>query len=602
MGENYLMDIVNSNWVSSSINFNHMKYTTFQIKKFFDSEAEAAYKSHEALMALPIKERVHKRKAIANVTLDKDFRSRNTEGEILLKLYAPTNLADFKEGDPILLHEDGQRFGLNAKIEDINTEGDITISVFSMDMIIDQEEWSKKRLVIDKGSIDLRKNVYYKFLEQLPSEDSQYWEEHIINNAQRPVSIENREACLKEVEETEKEFNLRFTAMQKEAIVNSLAAKDRYHIVGPPGTGKTWALAWLILEMMYYQNKRVVVTGPNHLAINNVLKKVKEIIPNALVAKIGQSCHARDLCFEANGEQVNIQNLVYPDVSKLNSIEGPMLIGMTPHAMYTRRGRGIKADVLVIDEAGQVSIPLGLMGMNNFKKWILCGDDKQLPPIVQSQDNVKDFSHSIFAHLLSPNNSTMLDKSFRMNPGICSLVSELFYEGKLRCGQTGVGHDIQDSSDPVFSYNTPVSLINVEDNGEQVSDKEASTIAGIVKGFIERGLPASEIAVISPFRAQATNIHHAVQESIGKELVKEVVSDTVDKLQGQEREVIIFSLTTGNLEYAKEEMAEFLYNPQKLNVAFSRAKFKLIIVGNFSMISKLGEEASVIHKLIKLVK
>lgn len=582
--------------MSYSINFNHMKYTTFKLKKFFDSEAEAANKSHEALLALPINERCRKRKAIANVTLDKDFRSRNTEGEILLKLYAPTNLADFKEGDPILLHEDNQCFGLNSKIEDINTEGDITISVFSMDMIIDQEEWSKKILVIDKGYIDLRANVYYKFLEQL---DSQYWDEHIINNAHRSVSIENHEAILKEVEETEKEFNLRFTAMQKEAIVNSLAAEDHYQIIGPPGSGKTMVLAWLILEIMYYQKKRVIITGPNHLAINNVLKKVKEIIPNALVVKIGQTCHARDLFIEVDGEQVEIPNLVFPDIDKINSIEGPMLIGMTPHAMYTRRGRGLKADVLVIDEAGQMSIPLGLMAMNNFDKWILCGDDRQLPPIVQSKDNEKEFSQSIFGHLLTPDNNTMLDQSFRLSSGICTLVSELFYNGKLQCGQTGVGHDIQDSSDPVFSYNTPVSLINVEDNGEQVSDKEADTIAGIVKGFIERGLPASEIAVISPFRAQATNIHHALQD-IGEELVN-VVSDTVDKLQGQEREVIIFSLTTGNLEYAKE-MAEFLYNPQKLNVAFSRAKYKLIIVGNFKMIEKLGEEAEVIHKLIKILK
>ncbi|MCQ2268138.1 MAG: AAA domain-containing protein [Bacteroidaceae bacterium] len=573
-----------------------MKFNKYNLQKFFDSEAEAANKSHEALLAFPINERCRKRKAIANVTLDKDFRSRNAEGEILLKVHAPINLADFKEGDPILLHEDGLRSGLNAKIEEIDADGGaITLAVFPMDMPSDFEEWSKKNLVIDKGLIDLRANVYNKFLDTL-TPDSQYWDEHILNT-HRPVSMENREACLKEVEETEKEFGLEFTPSQKQSIVNSLAAKDRYHIVGPPGTGKTWALVWLILEMMYYQKKRVIITGPNHLAINNVLKKVKELIPNTLTVKIGQTCHARDLFIEVNGEQVEIPNLVFPDIDKINSIEGPMLIGMTPHAMYTRRGRGLKADVLVIDEAGQVSIPLGVMAMNNFKKWILCGDDRQLPPIVQSKDNEKEFSHSIFEHLLNPD-CTMLDKSFRMSPGICSLVSQLFYDSKLKCGQTGVGHDIKDS-DPIFSYNTPVSLINVEHDGEQVSDEEAKTIAGCVKGFIERGLPASEIAVISPFRAQATNIHHAVQ-GVGKEL-KGVVSDTVDKLQGQEREVIIFSLTTGNMEYA-QEMAEFLYNPQKLNVAFSRAKFKLIIVGNLSMISELGEEAEVIHKLIKILK
>lgn len=91
----------------------------------------------------------------------------------------------------------------------------------------------------------------------------------------------------------------------------------------------------------------------------------------------------------------------------------------------------------------------------------------------------------------------------------------------------------------------------------------------------------TEIAILSPFRAQAANIRRHIGKNgyINEENRNLLAIDTIDKMQGQEREVIIFSLAAGNIEYMTE-MADFLYNPNKLNVAFSRAKSKLIIVGN----------------------
>lgn len=103
------------------------------------------------------------------------------------------------------------------------------------------------------------------------------------------------------------------------------------------------------------------------------------------------------------------------------------------------------------------------------------------------------------------------------------------------------------------------------------------------------GVSAEEIGVLSPFRAQAANIRRTIRKhkDISKEKNKYIVSDTIDKMQGQEREIIIYSLVSGNISYMKD-MAEFLYNPNKMNVAFSRAKSKLIIVGSLSKIEKLN--------------
>lgn len=101
----------------------------------------------------------------------------------------------------------------------------------------------------------------------------------------------------------------------------------------------------------------------------------------------------------------------------------------------------------------------------------------------------------------------------------------------------------------------------------------------------------TEIAILSPFRAQAANIRRHIRknEYVYEENRILLAIDTVDKMQGQEREVIIFSLTAGNIEYMTE-IADFLYNPNKLNVAFSRAKSKLIIVGKINNLEHIDFE------------
>ena len=263
------------------------------------------------------------------------------------------------------------------------------------------------------------------------------------------------------------------------------------------------------------------------------------------------------------------------------------MIGLTPHCLYTSRARGLECDTLIIDEAGQMTIPLALMGMIKAKKVIFAGDHKQLPPIVSSEEVKSELKQSVFQNLIADYNCTMLDTSFRMCEPICAYVSELFYDGHLKAMKRGHG-DALICNDPLYSFDSPVVLHEIDDEGEQVSEKETEFIANTVAEFIVKGISAEEIAVLSPFRAQATNIRRAIRkhENISKEDGAKVSSDTVDKMQGQEREVIIYSLTSGNIEYMTE-MAEFLYNPNKMNVAFSRAKSKLIIVGSLSKISNL---------------
>lgn len=548
------------------------------ISDFFELEAKAAKTRWEALMKLPIKERIRKRKAISQVILDKDFNEYSDENKRLFKVAFIKNLSDFKEGDCLLLHKENLNSGIKCTVNRFEDDNTIIIEVFSWPC--DLDSYYDTPLCLDKDLVDLRQNVFDNFLVNLPVE-RKYWNELIINTKQAPV-FKNKAEVEDELEDTIKNFKLNLLPRQREAIINSMAAEDYYLVQGPPGTGKSFVLSFIILEEIAYFNHKVIVIGPNHMAINNTLIQVAKNCPSYIpnVLKVGQTYNMPDFKMIEDGKEMKIENILRLNTTAAGNSGFAWVIGLTPHCLYTSRARGLECDTLIIDEAGQMTIPLALMGMIKAKKVIFAGDYKQLPPIVSSEEIRDEMKQSVFQSLITDENCTMLDVSFRMCEPICNFVSELFYDGELKPMKLGCGNAVINSN-PLYSFDSPVIIHHIGDCGEQTSDKEAEFIVEMVEGYLKYGLPASEIAVLSPFRAQAANIRRFIRknECINEEEGKIIAVDTIDKMQGQEREVIIFSLVAGDLEYMTE-MADFLYNPNKLNVAFSRAKSKLIIVGN----------------------
>lgn len=572
------------------------------ISTYFNSEAEEAKKSWEALMDLPIKERIRKRKAIEAVVIAQSSGfERTEEDKIKLKISFERNLSDFKEGDPLVLHDGVPSFGIKCTLNSIIDDNNIVLEVFPPNMCIDiLNNFKRTQLFLDKDYVDLREFVYSYFLAELPY-DSNYWEKLIINNPHCPQFIDVPK-CEKELENTCKNLELQLLPKQREAILNSMAAKDYYLIQGPPGTGKSFVLSVIILEELAFFHHKVIVIGPNHMAVNNTLEQVLKMAPPyaPILFKVGQLYHAPTKQVSFENKEYKIGNLFGLEVSNAKRANFPWAIGMTPHSLYTSRARGLECDTLVIDEAGQMTIPLALMGMIKAKKVILAGDHKQLPPIISSEEVREEMRQSAFQKLMTKDNCTMLDVSFRMCEPICNYVSELFYDGKVKPMKKGCGSMIV-CNDPLYDFHSPIIIHNVDDDGEQISDKEAEFIAATIAGFINKGLPANEVAVLSPFRAQAANVrrHIRKQSEITEEQRKLIAADTIDKMQGQEREVIIYSLVSGDMDYMTE-MAEFLYNPNKMNVAFSRAKSKLIIVGNIEQIKKISSvEYPHIKKMIE---
>lgn len=562
--------------------------TKDSISDFFDLDAQARRKSWEALMKLSIKDRVRKRKAIQSVRIDPHYHEKSEEGHDLLRLTYKVNLSDFKEGDCLLLYKQGKNDNIKCTLYSFGEDNCIIVEVFPPNMPDNLPSFYDGSFVLEKDLVDLRTYVFYPFLCQLPENNSDFWNTVLFNTKAIPT-FEGIEECDKEIKGTEESLGLELLPRQREAILKSLSAKDYYLIQGPPGTGKSFVLGLIILEEMVYFKHKVIVAGPNHMAINNALEQALKISPcySGDIFKIGQSYNAPKHTVKVEGEEFQIKNILRLNSVAANKSEDAWVMGITPHSLYSSRGRGLECDTLIIDEAGQMSIPLALMGMIKAKKVILAGDHKQLSPIISSEEIPTIMRQSAFQSLMTDDNCTMLDVSFRMCEPICKFVSDLFYDGKLNSYKKGCDNKIV-SNNPLYSFDNPVVIHHVDDDGEQTSDMEADFIANTVAGFIREGVDPDEIGILSPFRAQAANIRRYIKNhtDITKENAVAVTSDTVDKMQGQEKDVIIFSLTSGNLEYMKE-MEEFLYSPHKLNVAFSRAKSKLIIVGNIEQIKKI---------------
>lgn len=567
--------------------------TKKDIEQFFDLEAEASKKRWEATMKLSINERVRKRKAIKSVYLDKEFSGQSEENYRLLKVRFNINLSDFKEGECLILHRENTTAGFSCRLNKFEGDDTIILEVYPPDMPALLESYYDQPLVLDKDKVDLRDTVYLPFICQLPNNSDSFWNDLILNSPNNPT-FENHEECEKRLKETENSFGLELLPKQREAIKNSMMAKDYYLIQGPPGTGKSFVLGIIMLEEIFDLKHNVIVIGPNHMAINNAMGQLLKLWPtySNLYIKVGQFYNAPSIRVTHEEEDYTIKNIARLNVPALHRLESEnkinWLIGLTPHALYTSRARGLDCDTLIIDEAGQMTIPLALMGMIKAKKVIFAGDHKQLPPIISSEWINEEMTVSAFQRLISDKNCTMLDTSFRMCEPICNFVSDLFYDGKLKAIKSGSGTSLI-CDNPLYSFDTPVVLLNVVDNGEQASDEETMFIVDVIAEFIKKGISPKEIGVLSPFRAQAVNIRRFIRKhpNIDDESKQDITSDTIDKMQGQEREVIIYSLVSGVEEYMIE-MAEFLYNPNKMNVAFSRAKSKLIIVGSLDKISNLN--------------
>lgn len=384
---------------------------------------------------------------------------------------------------------------------------------------------------------------------------------------------------------------------QNEAIRKAFTCNYFHLIQGPPGTGKTFTIAKIVYYLMK-TGKKVFVTAPTHTAINNCLNAIaKELQEASMVVKVGERYQADEIVH--NPHITRKKSLKLYDYQHSDDFsKAGFVIGGTPFALCSpasKKLEGWQFDYVIMDEAAQMSIPLALPAIMRGRKLVFVGDHQQLDPIVPQNTGNPFFDSSIFKRLvdLYPSDITLLNQSYRLNEGMIQVPNQLFYGGLLssaceRKGSSTVLHC--DSASQILNHESSALLVvHHEFDSLGRSPFEAKMTAAIVSDLLRNGVEFSEIGVMSPYRAQIREIKRALFENTStRSIVDQLFIDTVERMQGQEKDYIIYSMSNSNPAEVEDRL-EFFYSPNRLNVAITRAREKCIVIANEKIFSFCDE-------------
>lgn len=372
---------------------------------------------------------------------------------------------------------------------------------------------------------------------------------------------------------------------QAEAVANAVATDVCWLIQGPPGTGKTHVLAWVIVDLLS-RGERILVTSFTHRAINNLLAAVAERSESpGRVAKIAPF---NDPSLPAAVEQRG----KFSELSFANDSSGAgHVIGATPFALRSSRLANRDFDTVVIDEASQVTVPLAVMAMLAGKRYIFAGDHRQLPPVTLSRSPAEAQALSIFGRLVGRGYDTMLTVTHRLNEELCRWPSDTFYQSRLRAHPRAAGRSLRLSAcapewRETLSPSPSVVWLAVPHQGcRSVAPEEATLIADVLHALHAGGLAWKDMGVVIPFRRQARYLRRRLAaRSPDRIAPAALVADTVERMQGQEREVVLVSFTTSDEEFAWR-LKDFIFLQQRLNVAATRPRTKLVLVASPALLA-----------------
>ena len=356
-------------------------------------------------------------------------------------------------------------------------------------------------------------------------------------------------------------------------------------IQGPPGSGKTYTGGRLICELVR-RGARVGITANSHKVIVNLLDAAMEAADEQgfelkAVRKPGGSDN------EPEDSRI-MKATAYPKF--FSNLAGDCQIGAGTAWLWSRPEAKDTVDVLFVDEAAQMSLANVLAISHAAPNMVLLGDPQQLDQPMQGT-HPDGTAVSALEHLLGgrrtiePSRGLFLEETWRLNAKICRFTSEAFYEGKLQSRPGLEGQRIV-SSGPLDGAGLRFLPV-IHRANQSSSDEEANCVGDLVNRLLEEGakwidkdggksaLTLDDILIIAPYNAQVFKI---------QELLPGARVGTVDKFQGQEAPVVIYSMTTSTPEDALHGM-EFLYNLNRLNVATSRARCVCVLVGSPELLS-----------------
>ena len=335
---------------------------------------------------------------------------------------------------------------------------------------------------------------------------------------------------------------------------------DERHLViqGPPGSGKTWTSGRLIAHLMA-NGKRVGVASTSHKAIHNLLDAVEDA-----AAELGLDYRGLKKASSGNPESQYASAHIESVETSAACVDCELAAGTA--WLFSDPDHEGTLDYLFVDEAGQVSLADALAMGTAARNVVLVGDPQQLDQVIQGTHPFGSGS-SVLRHLLGdeatvpPDRGLFLERTYRLHPDICDYISEEFYEGRLEPAPVAAGR--------TTPLGTGLRYLPVEHEGHrQESEEEVAVVRAEIERLRAAGI--TDVIVVSPFNAQV----NALQEALPGIRV-----GTVDKFQGQEADVVIYSMGSSSGEDVPRGL-EFLLSRNRLNVAISRARCLAYLVAS----------------------
>lgn len=428
-----------------------------------------------------------------------------------------------------------------------------------------------------------------------------------------------------------------------------LSEGDLSLVVGPPGSGKTEVIAKAASELAS-AGERILVTSHTNIAVDNVIEKLaaqdrhqvvragrpeklskgsQELMLSkaisdsddetvtALLDKVEQleskiselkdkNSASDNGLHSSQAELAEARRLVreLQDRAEAESTRNVDITGATIVRSQLGGLASVNFDTVIIDEASQITVPMGLLGMVNAAKWVVVGDHNQLRPVLKTAstaDGSPPADASLFAFLRHRcDNSQWLEYHYRSHADIIGFAQQHVYDNRISVTDSCPrGFDEPegqyDSRGAAVADGPPVTFVDVD--GEQqwrrefsgsVNPTEVEVAADVVNALINSGTVApDELGVITPYRGQRSLIADELTSHA------EVEVSTVDGFQGREREVVVFSTVN-----TKRGGLGFAGNRNRFNVAASRPERRFIILGNRSAIRENAPGGNLLHRYL----
>lgn len=546
----------------------------------------------EEQMNQPLDERVTKGVTMSNLKVEFDFYDGlpnqwchplpNSQKYISsARIFCDNNISKFKEGNPVILSNGNFRFEMG--IDEDSTENfilkpnDFNVSSCYINCVdYPQNNWEINTVKTDIGT-----KLLSTAAQVLNDNGSTLQKIDNFLNGRTRNSFQSYSQKVSYLNDS-----------QNTAYLKAINASDFCIIQGPPGTGKTETIA-NITKQLIDSGLKVFITAPTHTAINNCLQAISDKVKDSSkVVKIGEKAQNKDIQNNENiTKKTRLQYPTYQSSSEFS--KNGIAIGATPYSLCydaSKRLRYWEFDVCIVDEASQLSIPLSIAAMARTSKYIFVGDHKQLDPIIPKGTNNEMFAESVFSRLarIYPNEINLLKKSYRLNTSLIEIPNTLFYNKLL---QSDISLK-EDKTEYLCTYHSEILnnsshtllLHNVFD-AQGRSPFESKLVAELVSDLLQNGVQLTKIGIMSPYRAQVREIKKEIKKRISKSFSNpfdELFIDTVDSMQGQERDYIIYSMANSHPLESMRRL-DFFYSPNRLNVAITRAIKKCIVIANYKI-------------------